>query len=256
MEKIIEFSSLKQSTDQQSKKNDHHPQKPAKKYLIIMSILFVCLLTLVYLQIPISHIGKISVDGATLKEASYYAKQSDVYEGDSLWGYRNADVEERLANERTVKKVVVQRDLPNTVHIQLTEYKRVAYVRDDEKRTEYVLENGVVVRADEEVKEMDMPIMTGFTNEEVRQHTAEQLAKLDAELLHSISEIRPNVSSKNANYIKLYMTDGNEVRANAKTLASKLQYYPEMAEQVKNEQKKKGIFNLEVGEYFESYKKK
>lgn len=256
MEKIIEFSSLKQSNGRPSKKNGNHPQKPAKKYLIIMSILFVCLLTLVYLQIPTSHISKISVDGATLKEASYYSKQSDIYEGDSLWGYRNEEVEKRLANERTVKKVVVQRELPNTVHIKLTEYKRVAYVRDEEKRVEYVLENGVVLRADQEVKEMDMPIMTGFTNEEVRQHTAEQLAKLDSELLHSISEIRPNVSSKNVNYIKLYMTDGNEVRANAKTLASKLQYYPEMAEQVKNEKKKNGIFNLEVGEYFESYKKK
>ena len=73
MEKIIEFSKLQEAANDtpssnKPKKKKRPPKKMnkhTKKFAIIMSILAVCLLALLYLQLPISHIDNVTVKGAT-----------------------------------------------------------------------------------------------------------------------------------------------------------------------------------------------
>lgn len=261
MEKIIEFSKLQEAakdtpSSNKPKKKKRPPKKMnkhTKKFAIIMSILAVCLLALLYLQLPISHIDNVTVKGATLKSAEYYEQQSDLHAGDSLWGYKNRVIEKRLSQEKTVKKAVVSRVWPSDIHVKITEYKPVAYVRDSTNRIEYVLENGAILPTSKKVTEIDMPIMTGFSNEKKRQNAVKQLSQLDAELLHSISEISPNTEKKYGEYAKLYMTDGNIVYIDVKNLAYKLQYYPAMVQRAKKGGTQKGVYNMEVANSFKKY---
>ncbi|WP_010286563.1 cell division protein FtsQ/DivIB [Kurthia massiliensis] len=265
MEKIIEFSKLQEAAQEKKSpskkpKKQKRPPKPmnkqTKKYMLIMGMLGICLLALLYLQLPISHIEKITVKGAALQPSTYYEQKSGLHVNESLWGYRNEEVITRLKQEKTVQSVTVSRKWPSDIHIRVKEYKPVAYVRNDTDRLEYVLENGAILPMNKEATEIDMPIMTSFKSAELREKTVVELAKLDEELLHSISEVTPNMSQDYTDGVRLYMTDGYIVQGDLKNLAEKLQYYPTMIEQLKKENKKKGALILEVGDFFKEYEKK
>lgn len=263
MEKIIEFSKLQEAANEQAsphkpKKKKRPPKKMnkhTKKFAIIMSVLTVCLLALLYLQLPISHIATITVNKTTLKTTAYYEQQSGLQRGESLWRFKNSDIEHRLTQEKTVKKATVYRTWPSEVQVKITEHQPVAYIRDSANHLEYVLENGAILPTEKAVTEIDMPIMTGFSDEKKRQHAVEQLRQLDEEMLHSISEISPNNKKKYGEHAKLYMNDGNIVYIDVKNLAYKLQYYPAMVMQAKKGGTEKGVYHMEVANSFKKYKK-
>lgn len=268
MEKIIEFSKLQEAAQEKKSpsnkpnkpkksKKQKRPRKPmgkhTKKYALIMACLSICLLALLYLQLPISHIGKITVKGAALKPADYYEQQSGLHVNEPLWGYHNQEVIDRLKHEKMVKSVAVKREWPSDIHIKVTEYKPVAYERDETGTLEYVLENGAVLPVNKEVSQIDMPIMTNFNSDQLREKTVEQLALFDEELLHAISEVTPKTSKDYTDGVRLYMSDGNIVQGDLKRLAEKLKHYPTIVEELRKVQKKKGILRLEIGDYFDEY---
>lgn len=262
MEKIIEFSKLQEAAQEKKSpskkpKKQKRPRKPmsnhTKKYALIMGILSICLLALLYLQLPISHIEKITVKGAALKPAEYYEQQSGLRVDEPLWGYHTEEVIERLKREKMVKSVAVSRKWPSDIHIKITEYKPVAYMRNDTNGLEYVLENGAVLPTNKEVSQIDMPIMTNFTSEKLREKTVEQLVLFDKELLHAISEITPKTSKDYTDGVRIYMTDGNIVQGDLKRLAEKINHYPTIVEQLRVKEKRKGVLKLEVGDYFYEY---
>src|SRR5690606_18192383 len=54
--------------------------------------------------------------------------------------------------------------------------------------------------------------------------------------------------------ITLFMNDGYEVRADANTLAEKLNYYPSIIAQIESEDvSEKGIVDIEVGSYYRPF---
>jgi cell division protein FtsQ len=55
----------------------------------------------------------------------------------------------------------------------------------------------------------------------------------------------------NTSYVTIYMNDGNEVRGVLSTLSEKLNYYPSVIAQLKNNLK--GVIDMEVGIFFRSF---
>lgn len=221
------------------------------RFILLLVILGVLLLSLLYYQLPISHINQIKVTGQKVETQEYYIKHSGISEGESLWDFKIKDVEAKLGKLDTVKSVTVERIWLNNVTIKVKEHKKVALMKTN-NRYNFVLENGKVLPDRIEVKNFDLPILTNMQDENFREIFIEQLILLKPNIVAMISQAEQVTSKTNPNLVQLYMNDGFEVKADNTNLASKLQYYPSIVAQLGND--KKGVINLEIGGYYNSFK--
>lgn len=222
------------------------------KFASIITLFVVTLFLLLYFQSPYSDIQHITVHGAELAPEEYYVKKSGLHVGDFMWGFHVSDVEKNLQDE-WVKDVKVKRKWLTKVDIQIEEYRKVAYIFDNQHFYP-MLENGVIYRASEEIPPIDAPIFLHFHNEELRKMVLKELAELDDEVLALISQINLTATETDPYSITLYMNDGYEVRAEITTLAEKLKYYPAIVAQLESAGgQEKGIIDIEVGSYFKPY---
>jgi len=223
------------------------------KFIVMISLFLVLLFLLLYFQSSYSDIQKITVDGAKLVKEDYYIDKSGLQVGDSMWGFKVADIEKRL-QEDWVKDVTVKRKWLTTVEIKVKEYRKVAYIFEDH-RFYPILENGVVYKSSEKVDPtIDAPIFLNFDDEKLRKKVLKELAELDDEVLALISQINLNATESDPYSITLFMNDGFEVRAEINTLAEKMKYYPAIVAQIENAvENEKGIIDIEVGSYFKPY---
>lgn len=221
------------------------------RLILLLTILGILLLSLLYYQLPISHINQIKVTGQKVETQEYYIKHSGISEGESLWNFKAKEVEAKLGKLDTVKSVTVKRIWLNDVAIKVTENKKVALLKTN-NRYNFVLENGKILPNRIEVTSFDLPILTNIQDQHFREILIEQLISLKPNIVTMISQIEQISSKTNPNLVRLYMNDGFEVKADNTNLASKLQYYPSIVAQLGND--KKGVINLEIGGYYNSFK--
>lgn len=190
--------------------------------------------------------------GADLAKKEYYLQKSGLEIGHSMWGFKISNVEETLQDE-WVKHVVVKRKLLTTVEIEIEEYRKVAYIFEN-NHFYPILENGVVYKKSEEFPPIDAPIFLHFHDDELRKLVLKELAELDEEVLALISQINLASTETDPFAITLFMNDGYEVRAEITSLAEKLKYYPAIVAQIENTgEHEKGIIDIEVGSYYKPY---
>lgn len=223
------------------------------KFIVLISLFFLTLFLLLYFQSSYSDISEIRVSGSQLVEDEYYVKQSNLTIGESMWGFRVADVEKRLSNQQWVKNVAVKRKWLTTVEIEINEWQKVAYI--SENNVFYpMLENGVIVKQSSTIDPIDAPVFLHFDDEDLRKKLLKELANLDQEVLALISQINATPTNADPYAITLYMNDGYEVRAEISSLSEKLNYYPSMIAQIESKgEYEKGIIDIEVGTYYRSY---
>ncbi|MED3762472.1 cell division protein FtsQ/DivIB [Ureibacillus terrenus] len=222
------------------------------KFAVIISLFVGMLFLLLYFQSPYSNIKKIKVSGAGLATEGYYIEKSGLQKGDSMWGFKTSKVEKKL-KEEWVKDVKVKRKLLTEVDIEVEEYRKVAYIFENNQFYP-ILENGIIYKSSETIPPMDAPIFLDFQDEELREMVLKELAKLDEEVLALISQINLASTETDPYAITLYMNDGYEVRAEITSLAEKMKYYPAIVAQIESSGKKeKGIIDIEVGSYFKPY---
>ena len=170
-----------------------------------------------------------------------------------MWGFKVSDVEKRISENEWVKSVQVKRVWMNKVKISIEEWHKVAYISKDGVFYP-MLDNGIVFDESNELVPIDAPIFLGFEDEGLRKKILKQLAQLKPEVLSLISQMNANPSEADPYAITLYMNDGYEVRADANTLAEKLNYYPSIVAQIENEETfEKGIVDIEVGSYYRPF---
>lgn len=222
------------------------------KFAVIISLFVATLFLLLYFQSPYSNIQKITVHGADLAKKEYYLQKSGLEIGHSMWGFKISNVEETLQDE-WVKHVVVKRKLLTTVEIEIEEYRKVAYIFEN-NHFYPILENGVVYKKSEEFPPIDAPIFLHFHDEDLRKLVLKELAELDEEVLTLISQINLTSTETDPFAITLFMNDGYEVRAEITSLAEKLKYYPAIVAQIESTgEYEKGIIDIEVGSYYKPY---
>jgi len=245
MDKIIDIEERIPTLKERRKKRTN------RRFLMLIAIFVITLLTLLYFQSPLSHIAKITVEGNHLKSKEYYIKQSGLEKGDSLWEFKKNTVENLLKEQKIVKSVLVKRKWPNDITISVTEYQQVAYLKENENYN-LVLSDGTILQLNNMPSNLNMPILVGFEDEKTRMKMIQQLNKLNSELISLISQVNAIPNDSNPYTIQMFMNDGFEVRASIPTLATKLKYYPSIISQVKKGEK--GVIDLEVGTFYRSYK--
>lgn len=224
------------------------------KFASIISLFFATLFLLLYFQSPYSDVQKITIYGAGLKDDDYYIEKSGVHIGDSMWGINSSEIEEKL-QEKWIKNVEVKRKWLTSVEIHIDEYRKVAYISEN-NHFYPMLENGYVFKDTSLAVPVDAPIFSQFENKTYQKLLLEQLSKLDEEVLALISQINATPTETDPYRITLFMNDGYEVRAEISSLAEKLNYYPSIIAQIEKDGGfEKGVIDIEVGSYYKSYTK-
>lgn len=224
------------------------------KFIVLISLFLLALFLLLYFQSPYSNIKKINIVGAELVEEEVYITDSELKIGESIWSFRAKDIEEKIAKHNWVENVEVNRKWLTTVEIQVNEYKKVAYIVEDDGFFP-MLENGVIFESSNGlIAPIDAPLFLQFDDEKLRKMLLKELSQLTPEVLASISQINANPTSTNPYSITLFMNDGFEVRAETTSLAEKLNYYPAIVAQIESTGEfEKGIIDIEVGTYYRPY---
>ena len=223
------------------------------KFIALITLFLFIILLLLYFQSSYSDISEIDVHGAHLKDEEFYIEQSTLQKSDSIWGFKVADIEKNIAKNEWIKSVKVKRQFFNRVQITIDEWQKVAYISRDGVYYP-ILDNGAIFDESNEFVPIDAPIFLRFEDETLRKKILKQLALLNPEVLSLISQINATPTEADPYAITLYMNDGYEVRAEANSLAEKLNYYPSIIAQIENEESfEKGIIDIEVGSYYRPF---
>lgn len=220
------------------------------RFIIVLVILSIALLILLYFQLPISHLKTIKVTGQQLETKEYYIKHSGTSIGESFLSLDTKEIRHRLEKLDTVKKVTVEKSWLNELNVHITENEKIALLKTDD-RYNFVLENGKTISSRSQLTNYELPILLNMPDEVFRKKLMKQLMQLKPDLLLMISQIESSPSKSNKNLLQIFMSDGFEVKADLRDLASKLQYYPSIVTQL--EKDKKGVINLEIGGYYNSF---
>ncbi len=227
-------------------------KKANRKLIFYLLIFFVLIFIVIYLQSPMSYVKNISVNGLQWLEKEEIINQSEIEENANFWGVQTKELEENIVSHPQIKEADVSKSFPNTIIMDITELRHVAYVELNGK-IQPLLENGDLL---EEVNSSDIngeaPILKGFNDNHYLQETAEELANLSTYVAALISEVNWIPSDSNPYKIQLYMTDGQEVEASIRNLSGNLDSYPSIVSQL--DQSEAGIIKIdESGAVFTPY---
>jgi len=247
MEKVIDIEDRIPTLREKRRKRTN------KKFIFLIALFFITLFLLLYFQSPYSDLKTINVKGSSIVDEDTYIKQSDLQVGQSMWSFREKEIEDRLKTLEWVKDVEVNKHWLTSVEIKIEEWQKVAYI--SEQNTFYpILENGVIFKETSTNEPIDAPIFLAFDNSEIRERLLKELAELETTVLALISQINSTPTDSDPYAITLFMNDGYEVRAEITSLSEKLKYYPSIVAQIENAgEYEKGIIDIEVGTYYRSY---
>jgi cell division protein FtsQ len=193
--------------------------KRSRKFIVGFALLLIAAVGVVALanlwksKLVIEHV---LVSGNLIVESDDILKLAHVPVGSRMVDLDLLLVESRVAAHPYVDKVVVQRNLPSTIHIEILERQPLALLNGDELC--YVDREGVILPNPVSRELFDLPVITGLPSTGSRKpgtiimnaDLAEALDILETskqvgqELYHLISEIR----IRNGGDIVLYTADG------------------------------------------------
>lgn len=163
----------------------------------------------------------------------------------SFIGISKSKIIKCLKENPLIKDVSVKKNFKFQIIINVTEEKAVAYSLTNQS---YLLSSGVYVN---DINFLGVPQLNNYTPEDVLKSFAEELGKLDEDIIDDISEIEYSPSKNEAGEtidstrFKLKMKDGNTVYTNVKK-CNVLSYYNQIYASLKD---KKGVLNLDSGNY-------
>ena len=225
-------------------------QKKANRRLIVyLTVFFLLLLSIIYLQSPLSHIQNVQVTGNTYIDDDDIVAASLLTSQTNIWSIDKDEVKKMIEMELpAVQSVQVERQLPTTVVIEVQEYNRVGYLKD-EGDYYLVLENGILLQ-NHDVNLGQAPVLIGFDDEQLKEIAAE-LNKLPVSIANLISEIHWRPNKERPGKVLLYMIDGYIVEGTLRNFGEKMAVYPSIVSQLRPDQK--GVINIGVGAYFEQF---
>lgn len=225
-------------------------KKANRRLITYLSIFFLLISIIVYLQSPLSYVKKIHITGNSFLSEDEIIAQTKLTETTNIWTVKKKDLENKLNEQEVVKDVKVKKMLPWTIDVQINEYAHVGYIQEQEAYYP-VVGDGIKLSAHVEFMEGNAPLLVDFDQEEYLKRMAAELNELPHNILNLISEIHWLPTKENENKILLYMNDGYLVDGTIRNFASKMEAYPSIVAQL--DPKDKGVIHLGVGAYFEKF---
>lgn len=221
--------------------------KANKRLIFYLSILFVLIGLVIYLQSSLSHVRHIEVKGAEHVTNEEIIKRSGVTTDTNYWQVNVKQIKQEIESHEEIKFAEVSRQFPSTVEIDVSEAERIGYVMENGKY-KAILEDGTQLKATS-VPAGDAPILADFTKTTYLKEMSKELKELPSSVSSLISEIHWEPKEGNPYQIRLYMNDGYEVLASIRNFSSKMPSYPSIVAQL--EPGSHGIIHIDVGAYFE-----
>ncbi|MBT2570274.1 FtsQ-type POTRA domain-containing protein [Planococcus sp. ISL-110] len=242
MDKVIDIEERIPTLRERRKKRTN------RKFVALLFIFLTLLAVLLYSQSKYSEIQDITIEGAVLFDQESYQAASGLNIGDSMWSFDAGAVAQQLEKLEWIEEASVKKNWLTGVEISLVEYVQMGYL-DRGNSYQIVLSNNLAL--DQPVANVDGPIYSNFENDDKRKKLIDQLTLIDSEVLQLISQVILDPEEEDADYVTLYMNDGNEIRGILSTLAEKMNYYPSVIAQLEDGQQ--GVIDMEVGIFFRSY---
>lgn len=227
-------------------------KKANRRLIFYLSVFFVLISIIVYLQSPLSHVKKIEVKGNSYTADDQIKESSGISEDTNIWMISEEDIVQSISKNPIIQSVDVSKNLPRTIEIQVSEYSNVGYIKKDGNYFPLLGNGSVLTELKRKTTSGNAPIMIGFSNEEYLEKMAGELNKLPESILQLISEVHWKPTNDNKNKILLYMNDGYLVDGTMRDFAKNMRAYPSIVSQIKPG--KKGIVHIGVGAYFEKFK--
>lgn len=227
-------------------------KKTNRRLVFYLSIFFVLISIIIYLQSPLSNVKDIKVKGNTIVSDKTIIEITKINNDTNIWTINSNKLNEKIEKSPIIKSVNIKRKLPSTILIDVSEYKVVGYVKT---KNDYsaILENGNIVTSEE--NEFDLsnaPLFHNFKDEKILKRMTEELNELPEYLFDLISEIYWIPSKNNEYKVEMFMVDGFTVNTTIRGFSENMEVYPSIVSQL--EANDKGIIHVGVNSYFESKK--
>jgi len=237
--------------DRIPKLKQERKKKTNRRLIFYLSIFFLLVSLVVYLQSPLSNIKTIKVTGNAVLSNEEIIKLSGLTDQTNIWSINKNEISEILQENPMVSDATVKRSLPQTVEITVDEFTLVGFLKKDENYIP-VIEDGDIIK-DRQTKKVngEAPLLFNFTEKEYLEKMATELQQLPASISNLISEVYWEPTEENKNKILLYMNDGYVVSSTIRDFSGKMTVYPSIVSQL--EPGVKGIIHIGGGAYFESF---
>lgn len=227
---------------------EERQKKANRRLLFYLSVFFILISVIVYLQSPLSHVKTIEISGNETLTNDDVIQLAGLQEKTNIWTVDRMDLEHQLENVAVIRKANIKKQYPWTIKIAIKEHSIVGFLNED---SEYlpVLENGNVLVENQFFTLGDAPVLNGFTDEQYLNRMVDELSHLPTSILKLISEVVWNPSKQNKYKVTLYMSDGFTVEATIRGFSNKMKNYPSIVSQLDEDET--GIIHMSVGSYFE-----
>ncbi|WP_342525903.1 FtsQ-type POTRA domain-containing protein [Chryseomicrobium sp. FSL W7-1435] len=217
-------------------------------FSILLFLFFTALFLVLYLQSSISKIQVLTIQGTQVTAHEEVETLSTLQKEESLWSFRASAIEQKITEHPAIESVTVVRKRWSEVVITVTEFEPIGFRTSEE--TLLILENGEQVASNLAGSTFG-PAIEEFEETQVESRIVKELGELTQQIRMLVSEVTSTPSDSDPNLVTLFMNDGNTVIVSALDFSEKLSYYPAVLQQIPIGQK--GIVDMEVGTFFESY---
>lgn len=239
--------------DRIPKLKEARKKKANRRLVFYLSIFFVLILIIVYLQSPLSQVKTINIQNNSFVADNEIIELAGLKSNSSIWSLDFPEMESNVVRHPVIEGVTIERQLPNTVEIDVTEKRVVSYLKNGSTYNP-VLENGdILTDAVLQTFNGQAPLMVGFTDDEMLSKIASELNNLSDEILALISEIHSLPEEETKESAIFYMNDGFVVKASIRNFSEGMSAYPSIAAQLDPEAN--GMIHVGIGVYFEEFMK-
>ncbi len=234
--------------DRIPKLKEARKKKANRRLIFYLTLFFLLIAFVVYLQSPFSHIKDIVVLNNKALSDDTVIQASDISLNENIWMLNRKGTVKKIQNHPVIESVKVKRKLPNTVEINVVEKEIIGFLKEESKYHP-VIKDGMIVKKSGIPYKGNYPLLKDFKDDAFLKHMAQELNELPNDLFNLISEITWNPTDKNKYKIELYMNDGFIVQSTMRDFADKMKSYPSIVSQLDEDDK--GIIHMGVGTYFE-----
>lgn len=216
--------------------------------IILSTIVLMGIAIFVFLNSSYVKLKNINITGLVQITEEDIKNTTSINNDVKIWSVDENEVENKIKeNYNIVDSVSVNTEWFQTINITIKEKRLIAREKKDDNSYSIIMSDSSSYNGTMK-KQLDLPILTNFENNNKKQELLKNLIDLKEEILTQISEI----VNDNNEIALIYMKDGQRVKINANNFSSKLNYYFEMEQHIEN--KRDTILNLVNGAYLETEK--
>ena len=138
--------------------------KPKAKGLIVLVAMAICLVFGANAWKSSLRVNQIKIDGNRIVETNEILQLTQILKGTLLYKADLTAIQRNVMSHHYIKDAIVERNLPNSIHIQIVERVPIAIVNRAENL--YLDEDGVVLPRNVSHQVFDLPMISGISASE------------------------------------------------------------------------------------------